>query len=149
VRARQVHLPAALAVGRFARVEVRSRGPGDARRDRHPFRLARDVGGDREQFLRLVLEGLSALVIHTAGVDAAFEVEDLPARADLGIARCDATHARLRVLVATRARLLRLSRGLAPQFLAALHPQQAGVGEVVVLQRAEIGAEKGAPRFQI
>src|SRR5262249_43051108 len=54
----------------------------------------------------------------------------------------DAAHARLRVLVATRARLLRPSRGLAPQLFAALHPKHSGVCEIIVLQGTEIGAEK-------
>src|SRR5438270_9750085 len=56
VSARQVHLSAAQMVGDAARIEMRSRRAVDARRDRSPKRLAREVGGEREQLLGLVAQ---------------------------------------------------------------------------------------------
>src|SRR6185295_14065185 len=58
-------------------------------------------------------------------------------------------HARRRVLVAACAGDRFLPRRLAPELLAALHPQHAGIGEVVVLQGAQVRAEKRGAGLEI
>src|SRR5260221_6388132 len=113
----------------------------DASRDRQAERLARDVGGEPEQLLGLVTQGLRPHAPGTAKIDAVLEVDELPARlVDFRIARGHAAHAR--ILMAARARLPALARRLAPQFLSTLDPQHAGIGEGIVLQGAQVGAEK-------
>src|SRR5581483_1907714 len=149
LRAREVHLAAASVVCGAARLEVRARRPVDADVDRQPARLARDVSGDRKQFLRLVRERLRALVPGAAGVDAALEVEQAPARGvELRIRRGDAAHALRGVLVAVGARASRGSRALAPHLRAALDPEHRRIAEVVGLQRAQVGAEEVGARLE-
>src|SRR5882762_5472316 len=63
------------------------------------------------------------------------------------MARSHAAHAP--VLVAARASEAFFSRRPAPELLPALHPQHAGIGEVVVLQGAQVGAEKGGAGLEI
>src|SRR5262249_25634974 len=140
---------AAQAVRLLARVEVRPRGAVDRRAHRKPARLARDVGGDRQQLLRLVLEGLGALAPDATAVDAPLEVRELAARVDLRVAPRDAPHARRRFLVAAGAGLLLRPRGLAPQLLSTLDPQRRRVRELVLLQRDQVGAEKSRAGFQL
>src|SRR6266852_2700378 len=57
VRAREVHLSAPQMIGRATRLEMRASRALDARLDRQAERLARDVGGEREQLLGLVTQG--------------------------------------------------------------------------------------------
>src|SRR5690349_5910056 len=143
VAAREIHLSPAQMIGGLSRLEMRSCGAVYAHGDPLAARLARDVSGDGEELLGFVPEGLGALVADAAGVDAPFEVEQPAARRiDARIARRDAAHARARVLVAARARPVLLPRGLAPDFPAALHPQHPGIGECVVLERAQVRPEK-------
>ena len=141
VRARQVHLSAPQVVRRASRFEMRARRAVDARRDRQAERLARDIGGEREQLLGFVTQGLRIHAPGAAKIDAVLEVDELSARlVDFRIARGHAAHAR--VLVTACAGEGFFPRELAPEPLPALHPQHAGIGEVVVLQGAQVGAEK-------
>ena len=126
-------------VGGAPRLEMRARRAGYARSDRSAERLAREVGGEREQVLRLVTQGFRSNAFGAAKIDAALEVEELAARlVDFRIARGDPAHAR--VLVAACAGKVLFSRRLTPEFFAALHPQHAGIGEVVVLKGAQVRA---------
>src|SRR5712672_1175839 len=79
VRAREVHLSAAQMIGGAPRFEMRARRAGYARSERHAQRLAREVSGKREQLLRLVTQGLRSHALAAAKIDAAFEVQQLPA----------------------------------------------------------------------
>src|SRR5215467_4801047 len=63
VRAREVHLAAAQAVRLLARVEAGASGTVDRDIERHAARLARDVGGDRQQLFGFVLVGFRTLSI--------------------------------------------------------------------------------------
>src|SRR6266571_2621307 len=120
---------------------MRARRAVDSRRDRQAERLPRDVRGDGEHLFRLVTKRLRALAIDPAGVDASFEVEELPVRRiDSRVASRHAAHAR--GLVTACAGEVFFPRRLAPELFAALDPKHAGVGEVVVLQGAQVGAEK-------
>src|SRR5882762_909321 len=83
-------------------------------------------------------------------MDAAFEGQQFPASlVDLRIARGDPAHVRRHVLMAACAGDGFFSARLTPEFFAALHPQHAGIGEVVVLQRAQVRAEKRGAGLEI
>ena len=104
-------------------------------------RPAREEGGEREQLVGLVAQGLGIHALGAAPVDAALEIEELSSRpVDARVPRRDHAHARL--LVAARAGQAFFSRRLAPQLRPALHPQHAGVGELVGLQRSQVLAEE-------
>ena len=121
------------------------------RLDRHAARLARDVGGEREQLAALVGEGRGLLPLCAAAVDLLLEVHRAAA-GDLGVARGHAFHG----LVAARAggdAVLAL-----PQRLAVHQPEEGRVGVVVVLHGARIAphelvaraalAERNLPRLE-
>src|SRR5205823_7690862 len=109
---------------------------------------AREVGGEREQLLGLETKRLGSHALAAAKIDAALEVEELPARlVDFRIARRDPANAR--VLVTACAGNASFPGRLPPQLLSSLHPQHAGIGEVVVLQRAQVGAEKGGAGLEL
>src|SRR5438552_6612371 len=93
-RARRVRLPAPQREGGAARLEMCARRAVDASRDRSPERLAREVGGEREQLLGLVAQTLGSHAIGAAKIDAVLEVDELSARlVDFRIARGHAAHA--------------------------------------------------------
>src|SRR5712691_6459642 len=148
VAAGEVHLPAALMVRGAAGLEVRARGAFDADGDRHAARLAREVGREREQLIGLVAQGAGTHALGAAPVDAALEIEEFSAsRIDARVARRDPAH--VYFLVAACAGKAFFSRRLAPQLLPALHPQHAGVGELVGLQRSQVLTEERRARFEL
>src|SRR5215831_4985232 len=105
-RAREVELALAAVEGFASGFEKGLRLRVDLRVDRHPARLAGDVGGEREQLLALVGERSRFLVIDAAGVDSLLEGERPAARGIEGrVARGHALHAFLGVAMAVSARL--------------------------------------------
>src|SRR5439155_2372551 len=108
-------------------------------RRRHAARLIRDVGGQREELVRLAFERLCPLVASAARVDARLEVDDLSRRPiEGGIVCRDTAHRRGGVAVARRAALA--IRAVAPGPFAAFHPEKGWIGDIVRLHRTHIGA---------
>src|SRR5215831_13213482 len=106
-RARQVELSLAAVEGFASGFEERLCLRVDLRRDRQAPRLARDVGGEREQLVALVGKRRRLLAIDAAGVDSLLEAKRPAARGIEGrVARGDPLHALRRVAVAVGAGLV-------------------------------------------
>ncbi len=135
----EVELALAAIEGFPAGFEERPGTRVDCRLDRKPPRLARDIGGEREQLLALVGERRRFLPLGAAGVDALLEVHR-PAAGGIesGVARRDALHARAGVSMAAGTREAGGAGLRLPQRLAVEHPQRARVGRVVVLDGARL-----------
>ena len=111
--------------------------------DRQAARLARDVGGQRQQLAALPGEGRGLLPVGAAHVDALLESD----RPSLGgverrMARGHALHARPGIAVAVGAGAAGGAGLPAPQRRPLEHPEQAGIGGVVVLHRARLAAHE-------
>ncbi len=89
------------------------------------------------------------LSLRAAAIDARVEVEHgAAAGVERRIARGDAAHRIRRLAMAARATALRRAGRRLPEFTAAVHPEQPGIGRVVGLHRAHVGAGERDARAQ-
>src|SRR5439155_1674588 len=111
--------------------------------DRHAARLAREVGGQRQELLALVGERRRLLAIDAAEIDPLLERDrPAPRGVERGMARGHARHARAGLAVTLGARTAGVAGLLVPQRFALEHPEHAGIRGVVVLHRARLTAHE-------
>src|SRR5690348_637180 len=137
----EVHLAVPAGVQRASALEARARAAVDAHRERHSAGLRRDVSADREQLVGFALKRLRALMPDATGVDAGLEIHDSTRGSIVSrVSRGHASHRCGRVAVTGLA--ARTVHCPPPQRLAALDPQEAGIGDLVGLHRPNVGARE-------
>jgi len=143
----QIELPLAPVEGGATGIEERLRPLVDRDLDRQAARLARDVGGQREQLPPLPGERRRLLPVGAAEVDALLETErPSPRGVERRMARGDALHARPGIAVAVGAGAAGGAGLPVPRRSALEHPQHPGIGGVVVLHRADLAAHEVVAR---
>src|SRR5216683_4399551 len=107
-----------------------------AGRDRNAARLLGDENGEREEVAALESKWLGLLMPRAFEIDARFEIDRVAQLLVEGrIARRHAFHGGAGVAMAIRAGLVRRALFLLPQGFAVEHPEHAGIGGVVILDR--------------